>query len=605
MKNKNLIKCVIFILLLIGLVNVPQILASQEKVCALHQAPVTKCFLCDSKLREAGRLWCKEHSRYEDRCFICHPEIKEEGRLWCEEHNLYEDEDIFCHPQLRKIQHKSREKKNINPIEESQKSMVSQNQLCNLHQIPETECFLCDSKLREPGRLWCKEHNRYEDRCFICHPEIKVEGRLWCGEHNLYEDEDIFCHPELRKTKFKKENTIYPQKKVTGSDLKELYCQEHEVAEKECGICHPELAETLKPGQGLKIRFESSESTLKAGVITAVPSFGKSPAGLNVLSRVSYNQNSLVRITPLAAGVVQKVFADLGDFVSKGQLLVQIVSPEIARAKSDYLSSLANEKLKELVFKREKGLVEKKISSQQEYEQALADFQMADNTSMMTRQQLLNYGLTEEQIQEVERTRSSSSGLQVLAPFSGTLIDRNAVIGEAANPGDMLFSLVDLTSMWLELSIPEDSLRILKVGDLLEATFNALPETVIRGQITWLSSSIDEQSRMMKARALVLNKDLLLKHGMFGQAKILPKQTLRGLQVPTSALQRHNGNPFIFVKLANDLYELRRVDLGGQNSEIIEIVEGILPHEEIVVSRSFTIKSEFLKSRLGAGCVHE
>ncbi|VAX38104.1 hypothetical protein MNBD_UNCLBAC01-1360 [hydrothermal vent metagenome] len=477
--------------------------------------------------------------------------------------------------------------------------MASQEKVCALHQASVTECFICDPKLREPGRLWCKEHVRYENRCFLCHPEIKEEDRLWCEEHNLYEDECIFCHPELRKTQNKSE------KNVKASTSKELYCQEHEVAEKECGICHPELAETLKPGQGLKIRFESAESTSKAGVITDIPSFGKSPAGLSVLSRVSYNQNSLVRITPLAAGVVQKVFVDVGDDILKGQLLVEIVSPEIARAKSDYLSALANEKLKELVFKREKGLVEKKITSQQEYEQALADYQMSTNTAMMTRQQLLNYGLTEEQIQEVEKTRSSSSTLQVLAPFSGTLIERNAVIGEAAKPGDMLFSLVDLTSMWLELSIPEDSLHALEVGDSVEATFNALPEAIVRGQLTWLSSSIDEQSRMMKARALVVNNGALLKHGMFGQVKILPKRNLEGLQVPVAALQRFNGNPFIFVKLASDLYEIRRVELGAQNNEIVEIVKGVLPHEEVVVTHSFTIKSEFLKSRLGAGCVDE
>jgi len=486
--------------------------------------------------------------------------------------------------------------------------MAVQEKVCALHQAPITECFTCDPKLKEPGRLWCREHNRYEDRCFICHPEIKEEGRLWCDEHNLYEDEDMFCHPELRKGQNElkgKVNNTHLQKEVSRSGSKELQCQEHGVLEKECGICHPELTEMLKAGEGLKIRFESSESASKAGVITDTPSFGKSPAGLIVLSRVSYNQNSLVRITPLAAGVVQKVFADVGDNVSKGQVLVEIVSPEIAKAKSDYLSAMANEELKELVFKREKGLVEKKISSQQEYEQALADYQMSTNTAMMTRQQLLNYGLMEAQVQEVEKTRSSSSRLQILAPLSGTLIERNAVIGEAAKPGDMLFSLVDLTSMWLELSIPEDSLHTLTVGDSVEATFNALPKEIVRGQLTWLSSSIDEQSRMMKARAIIPNKGALLKHGMFGQVKILPKRNLEGLQVPVAALQRYNGIPFIFIKLANDLYEIRRVELGGQNSEIVEIVKGVLPHEEVVVTHSFTIKSEFLKSRLGAGCVHQ
>ncbi len=479
---------------------------------------------------------------------------------------------------------------------------AQEEKLCDRHQISVKKCYICDPSLRERGRLWCKEHDRYEDRCFICHPELKEIDRPWCEKHHLYQDEDIFCPLNMRK---EKKVNIAPKKGSTSSHRKKLQCKEHRVPEAECGICHPELAETLEPGQGLKIRFESSESASKAGVVTEVPSFGKSPAGLNVLSRVSYNHNSLVRITPLAAGVVQKVFVDIGDDVERGQVLVEIVSPEIAKAKSDYLSALANTELKELVYKREKGLVEKKISSQQEYEQALADYQMTSNTAMMTRQRLTNYGLTEKQIKELEKTGSSSSTLHVLAPFSGTLIERNAVIGNTAEPGDMLFSLVDLTSMWLELSVPEDSVHSLKIGDPVEATFNAFPEVIVRGQLTWLSSSIDEQSRMMKARAVVPNNDLLLKNGMFGQVKIVPKRNLEGLQVPASALQHYNGNPYIFVKLANDLYEIRRVVLGGKNNEVAEIMEGVLPHEEIVITRSFTVKSEFLKSRLGAGCVDD
>ena len=96
-----------------------------------------------------------------------------------------------------------------------------------------------------------------------------------------------------------------------------------------------------------------------------------------VLSRLSYDQNRLARITPLADGVVREVFADVGDSVSKRQVLVEIDSPEIARAKSDYLSALADEALKELVFKREKDLLEKSITSQQEYEEASAEYQKA------------------------------------------------------------------------------------------------------------------------------------------------------------------------------------------------------------------------------------
>lgn len=71
--------------------------------------------------------------------------------------------------------------------------------VCKPHNIAKDQCFICDPKLRQKGRLWCKEHDRYEDRCWICHPEAQDKNRLYCKEHSLYEDECFICHPELKK----------------------------------------------------------------------------------------------------------------------------------------------------------------------------------------------------------------------------------------------------------------------------------------------------------------------------------------------------------------------------------------------------------------------
>ena len=473
------------------------------------------------------------------------------------------------------------------------------DELCAEHQLPIAECFFCDSALRDPERLWCEPHERYEDRCFICHPEIKEQDRLWCQEHSLYEDECLFCHPELRAAREESEEEV--KTPLPG----ELLCIEHGVLEKDCGICHPDLIADLQPGQGLKIRLESPESAVKAGLVTATPATGGTPARLVVLSRVSYDLNRLARITPLAAGVVQRVWADVGDSVSEGQVLVEIISPEISSAEGDYLNAVADEALKELTFRREGALLEKEITSQQEYEEAVAEYKVAKSTTTTTRQRLLNYGFTDGQIREVAEARSSPSRLLIRAPFSGTLIERDAVTGEAVEVGDMLFTLADLSSMWLELSVPEDRLALLEVGGPVEATFDALPGTTVPGRLIWVASSIDEQSRMIRARAILPNPGSSLKHGMFGQVRILPAESLTGLNVPMGAVHRFDGNPFVFVRLASDLYEIRRVALGGKERGTIEILEGVSPEEELVVAHSFTVKSEFLKSRLGAGCVHE
>jgi RND family efflux transporter, MFP subunit len=457
-----------------------------------------------------------------------------------------------------------------------------------------------ENVVRSPNRLWCNEHNVYEDECSICNPESVMKSevlsqnlnRLWCKEHGVYEDECFICHPELKPN-----NSKVPSV--------ELYCKEHRVSEQECGICHPELTASLKPGEGLKVRLKSLESAVKAGVIATAPDEDEPAATHSVLCQVTYNMNYLARITPLTSGVIRRVLVNVGAYVSKDDVLVEIVSSEIAGAKVDYLTAIANQTLKELVYKREKGLFEKKISSQHEYQQALTEYQVATNTTNTSRQQLLNYGFTEVELREIIETRSSSSLIPLRSPFSGTIIDRNAVIGEAVGQGDTLFSLADLSTMWLELSIPEYMLSSLKVGNTVEASFNSLPGTRLRGDLIWVASNIEEESRMLKARAMVKNPDLLLKHGMFGQVSLLPEQFNNVLYVPVESIQRFNKKSFLFVKLSDDLYEIRSIVPGSRNGDKIEILDGVSIHEKVVVAGSFTLKSEFLKSRLGAGCVDE
>jgi cobalt-zinc-cadmium efflux system membrane fusion protein len=92
---------------------------------------------------------------------------------------------------------------------------------------------------------------------------------------------------------------------------------------------------------------------------------------------------------------------------------------------------------------------------------------------------------------------------------------------------------------------------------------------------------------------------------MFGQVSLLPEQQNNVLHVPVESIQRFNKKSFLFIKLLDDLYEIRRVVTGIRHDDQIEIIEGISSDEKIVVTGSFTLKSEFLKSRLGEGCVHE
>ncbi len=453
---------------------------------------------------------------------------------------------------------------------------------------------------QKPKRLWCNEHSVYEDECLICRPESGVKAekssqkpkRLWCNEHSVYEDECFICHPELKSN----------NKEVPSTGLQ---CKEHRVLESECGICHPELSNSLNIGQGLKVRLESPESAVKAGIITNVLSRGETMPGLTVLSRVIYNQNRFAHITSLASGIVQKVLVDVGAFVPEGEVLVEIASPDVARIKAEYLTTLTNKKLKELIFEREERLFNKKATSQHKFQKARAEYEIARNNTNTTRQQLLNFGLSEDEIQDIEDTQTSTSILPIRSSFSGTIVERHAVAGEFVKPGNVIFSLVDLSTMWLELSIPENHLSFFKVGDKIEASFKEYGIKKMQGLITWLASNIDEESRMLKGRAVVNNTDSFLKHGMFGEVQLLSQSYNKKFNVPVKSVQRLEGRDFVFVKLSVDLFEARRVETGESDKEKIEVLQGLSTLDELVVDGSFTLKSEFLKSRFGEGCTHK
>jgi cobalt-zinc-cadmium efflux system membrane fusion protein len=478
------------------------------------------------------------------------------------------------------------------------------------HNAAKEDCFICDPSKREKGRLWCKEHNRYEDRCFLCHPELKEEKRLYCEEHGLYEDECFLCHPELKTSSApgitdpdgKGGSAVAENAIKTGSTL---LCKEHNVSEQECGICHPDLLKALEVGRGMKIRFSSTSSASKSGVETGKAQEEMGASGPAFLSRVTYNQNKFAHITSLAPGVVQRVLVDFGSQVKKGQVLVEVASPDIAQAKAEYLGALSELHLKETVFKREKGLAEKQVSSKQESDQAEAEYRKSKTDAATFRQRLLSYGFGEEEVASLAKNPATSATLQIRAPFAGTIVERRAVIGEAISPDRPLFQLADLSTMWLELSIPGDAFASVRVGDPVAASFDALSGVQLPGKLIWISSAVDGTSRMLKARAEIQNPGALLKDGLFGKARLPMASPGKRMDLPAGAAQRIDGENVVFVKLAEDLYEIRKVWMEETDNGRVSILEGITPEDEVVLAGSFTMKSEFLKSRLGAGCTDD
>ncbi len=368
-------------------------------------------------------------------------------------------------------------------------------------------------------------------------------------------------------------------------------CTEHGVPEAECAVCQPHLADKLQPGESLKVRLPSTNSTAILDVQTARPETGAMAEGIECVAEVSFNQNKLAQISAPVSGIVQTVDVDLGAKVEEQQAVARIWSASIAEA-------VARAVLSHQTLDRERKLRADRVTSEK-------DFQEAEAAHRSACQQLRTLGFTEAQVEELSVRPQEQVLMEVRAPFSGEIVERMAVRGSLVEAGKPLFTLVDHSTMWAMLQVPEGMLARVKTGQAVELRLDSLPGKVFTGKLTWISPAVDERTRMARARAEFANPDCLLKDKMFATARILTRQAEGALLVPPSAIQHIEGRAFVFVRHGVDLFDVRAVRLGAKFGGRQEVLAGLEPEEEIAVSHAFAIKSAMLMSSLGAGCADD
>lgn len=454
------------------------------------------------------------------------------------------------------------------------------------HHAPKELCFICDPALREKGRLWCKEHSAYEDRCWLCHPDERDSKRAYCDKHHLYVDECFLCKPELKAKPAPAQKTEAPPPPVRQG----LACREHRLDESDCANCHPDVIATLEVGRGMKVRLPSKESAAKVGVQIGTPRVGYVSDAVECYAEVGFNQNQLAQIPAPVAGIVKSVAGDLGSKVEENAVLASLWSAAVGEA----VSRMA---LAEQTVERERKLHADKISSGKDHQEAEAAYRMAV-------QQLKTLGFSDEQLKTIARQPDQAT-LEIRAPFAGEIIERAAVRGALIEAGKPLFALVNLSEMWATLNIPESQLTRLRVGQAVELRVDAIPMRQFRGTLTWIAARVDDRTRMAQARAVIANPDGALRAGVFARARIVTAASDRAVVIPQSAVQTHEGKSLVFLKVEDDLYEARCVRVGARQNGQLEILAGLSADDRVVVARSYALKSEMLKSRLGAGCCEE
>jgi cobalt-zinc-cadmium efflux system membrane fusion protein len=186
------------------------------------------------------------------------------------------------------------------------------------------------------------------------------------------------------------------------------------------------------------------------------------------------------------------------------------------------------------------------------------------------------------------------------APFAGEIIERNATVGEVVDSSKTLFTVADLSTVWVRADFPEQQIGKLKTGLAVEVRVAAYPETVFQGAITYIGAVIDPATRTVTARSQLPNQDQRLRPEMFAEVTVRTQEQ-SVLAIPRAALQQVGSRTMVFVTRGPRRFEFLDVTIGESADAYVEIKDGLKVGDEIVTEGSYVLKSELLRGQMSMG----
>ncbi|MCI0530814.1 MAG: efflux RND transporter periplasmic adaptor subunit [candidate division Zixibacteria bacterium] len=296
---------------------------------------------------------------------------------------------------------------------------------------------------------------------------------------------------------------------------------------------------------------------------------------IHTAGHITYNQELLTNLTTKLSGWVEKLHVEnAGDPVAPGQPLLDLYSPDLVSAQTEYLSALKNVR-------------EMENFALPEIENGAADFLAA------AKKRLLNWDVTPEQIEKLEQTGQVRKNLTFYSPVQGVVTDKEVTEGDYVEAGKLLFKLADLSSVWVLAHIYEHELPYLQTGQTAHIDLPYFPAETFHGRISYIYPYLDEMTRDVKVRVEVPNLDKKLKPEMYANVSFESQLSGTRLVVPEEAVIHSGKREIVFVELTKGKYSPREVQTGASgDGELIEIEQGLLPGEIVVASAQFMLDSE-------------
>lgn len=352
----------------------------------------------------------------------------------------------------------------------------------------------------------------------------------------------------------------------------------------------------------------SEEAAAQAKIRTAPVEERGVPFVLRTTARVDYDERRLAHVSPRIPGRVARVDAELGADVKAGQALATLDSIELGAAKADYLAARAEESLARKTRDREDRLFEEKITSEQSALEARTAHEKALVHLRSGEEKLRLLGLSKQEIAQVRYGDPKAATFSLVAPMDGRIVDKHLVAGELVTPEEKVFTVADLSHLWIWIDVYERDLSRVHKDDTVAVVTQAWPGRTFEGHVTYIGDRVDPDTRAARARIDIPNPEGALKPGMFAEVVLTDPHGIdaerKALAVPPSAVLRDGDRTIAFVQEGERRYERRTLRIGARTEELVEVTEGLAAGDRVVVEGAFLLKSEAAKEEMGGGHSH-